>query len=37
MWVAWAIHIEAYALALLDMILCGMNIRGLLKNRGATQ
>lgn len=33
LWVAWGLYVEAYALALLDVILCGMNIRGFLKNR----
>jgi hypothetical protein len=37
MWVAWGLYVEAYALALLDVMLCGMNIRGFLKNRGATE
>jgi hypothetical protein len=33
LWVAWGLYVEAYALALLDVILCGMNILGFLKNR----
>jgi len=35
LWVAWGLYVEAYALALLDLILCGMNVRGFLKNRTA--
>ncbi|MFK3795576.1 MULTISPECIES: hypothetical protein [unclassified Pseudomonas] len=37
LWVAWGFYIEAYALALLDITLCGMNVRGFLKNRAATR
>ena len=35
LWIAWGLSVEAYALALLDGILCAMNIRGFLKNRKA--
>lgn len=37
LWIVWGLYVEAYALALLDGILCGMNIRGFLKNKTATQ
>lgn len=37
LWIVWGVYVEAYALALLDGILCGMNIRGFMKNRTATQ
>jgi len=36
LWVVWGIYVGAYALALLDMMLCVMNIRGFLKNRTTT-
>ncbi|RRV10827.1 hypothetical protein EGJ27_02755 [Pseudomonas sp. v388] len=35
LWVLWGLHVEAYAVALLDIVLCGMNVRGFLKNRAA--
>lgn len=35
LWVAWGLYVEAYAVALLDIMLCGMNVRGYLKNRAA--
>ena len=37
LWIVWGLYVEAYALALLDGILCAMNIRGFMKNRTATQ
>ncbi|WP_460044530.1 hypothetical protein [Pseudomonas sp. S2_H01] len=35
--VIWGLYVEAYALALLDMMLCGMNLRGFLRNNAATE
>jgi len=37
LWVIWGLYVEAYALALLDMMLCGMNLRGFLSNKAATE
>jgi hypothetical protein len=36
LWVTWGLYVEAYALALLDVMLCAMNLRGFLRNRAAT-
>lgn len=37
LWIVWGLYVEAYALAMLDGILCVMNIRGFMKNRTAAQ
>lgn len=37
LWVVWGLYVQAYALALLDIVLCGMNLRGFIKNRAAAQ
>jgi hypothetical protein len=33
LWVLWGLYVEAHAVALLDIVLCGMNVRGFPKNR----
>ena len=35
LWIAWGLHDDAYALILLQVILAGMNTRGMLKTRKA--
>lgn len=37
LWVIWGVHADAYALILLEVTLCAMNLRGFLKNRRAAQ
>ncbi|WP_434681760.1 hypothetical protein J3P77_11105 [Pseudomonas sp. R1-18] len=32
LWVIWGLHAEAYALIVLELTLCAMNLRGLKKN-----
>ncbi len=36
LWIVWGLYVEAYALALLDGILCAMNVRGFFKNSAAS-
>lgn len=37
LWVIWGLHTEAYALIVLQIFLCVINLRGLKKNRDGTK